>query len=56
MGSIVGLLIFIGDVYGIVRTLQSRAKTDQKILWVLLILLLPVIGLILWFLMGPGRK
>jgi len=56
MTSIIGLLVFIADVYGIVMTLQSRAKTGEKILWVLLILILPVIGLILWYLMGPGKK
>jgi len=56
MESIIGLLILIGDIYGIVMTLQSKAKTEQKVLWVLLIFLLPVLGLILWYLMGPGRK
>ena len=56
MGSIIGLLVLIGDIYGIVMTLQSKVKTDQKILWVLVIFLLPVIGLILWYLMGPGKK
>lgn len=56
MESIIGLLVLVGDVYGIIMTLQSKAKTEQKIIWVLLIFLLPVLGLILWFLMGPGRK
>lgn len=56
MESIIGLLVFIGDIYGIVMTAQSKAKTEQKVIWVLLILLLPVLGLILWFLLGPGRK
>lgn len=56
MESIIGLLILIGDIYGIVMTLQSKAKTDSKIIWVLLIFFLPLLGMILWFLMGPGRK
>lgn len=56
MGSIIGLLVLIGDIYGIVMTLQSKAKTDQKVLWILLICLLPVIGLILWYVTGPGKK
>ncbi len=56
MSAIIGLLIFIGDIYGIVMTIQSKAKTDSKIIWVLLIFFLPVLGLILWFLMGPGKK
>ena len=49
-----GLLILIADVYAIVKTLGSRsATTGQKVFWVILILLLPIIGVIAWFFMGP---
>jgi hypothetical protein len=56
MNSIIGLLVLIADIYGIIMTVQSRAKTDKKVIWVLVILILPVIGLILWYLMGPKKK
>ncbi|MBK1634112.1 hypothetical protein CKO31_26050, partial [Thiohalocapsa halophila] len=36
--------------------LQSSAKGLEKLLWALLVLLLPVAGLIIWYLLGPGKK
>jgi hypothetical protein len=57
MGSgIVGLIILIADIYAIVMILQSSAKGLEKLLWALLVLLLPVAGLIIWYLLGPGKK
>jgi hypothetical protein len=35
---------------------QSAARDIEKLLWVLLVLFLPVIGVIVWYLAGPGRK
>lgn len=53
MEAIIGLIIFIADIWAIVKTLQSAATTGMKVLWVILILFLPLIGLILWFFLGP---
>ena len=53
IGGILGLIILVADVYAIVRTVQSAATTGAKVLWIVLILLLPVLGLIIWFLAGP---
>ncbi|WP_274607827.1 PLDc N-terminal domain-containing protein [Thiohalocapsa halophila] len=36
--------------------MQSSAKGLEKLLWALLVLLLPVAGLIIWYLLGPGKK
>jgi hypothetical protein len=52
-GGIIGLLILAADIWAIVNIVQSGGSTGQKVLWILLILLLPVIGLILWLLLGP---
>ncbi len=48
-----GLLVLIADVYAIVKTLGSTASTGAKVFWVILILLLPVLGVIIWFFAGP---
>ena len=53
IGGIFGLLILILDVWAIVNIVQSGASTGSKVLWIVLVLLLPVIGLILWLLLGP---
>ncbi len=54
--GILGLIILVLDIYAIVKTLGSGASTGSKVLWVLVILFLPLIGLILWFLLGPSRR
>ncbi|RMR28367.1 hypothetical protein ALP36_100033 [Pseudomonas syringae pv. coriandricola] len=57
MGSsfngLVGLIILALDIWAIINVLKSGAETGKKILWVLLIVLLPVVGLIIWAILGP---
>jgi len=52
-GGLFGLLILAGDIWAIINIFQSRRTTGSKVLWTLLVLLLPVLGLIIWFLAGP---
>jgi len=56
MENIIGLLILIADIYAIVKVVQSSAPTLNKVIWIVVILVLPIIGLIIWYLMGPGGK
>lgn len=53
VGGILGLVILILDIWAIVKIFQSSASTGAKVLWTLLIILLPILGLIIWFLLGP---
>lgn len=48
-----GLLILIANVYAIIKTLGSSATTGTKVFWIILILLLPLLGVIIWFFAGP---
>lgn len=48
-----GLLILVAVVWAIIQTVQSSATTGAKVLWTVLILVLPVLGLIIWFFAGP---
>lgn len=54
MRNILGLVILALVIYAIVMIVQSGAPTAHKALWILLVIILPVIGLIIWGLMGPG--
>ena len=56
MYSLFGLIILVLDIIALVSLLKSGADTGTKILWALLIILLPVLGMLLYFLMGPGRR
>jgi hypothetical protein len=53
VGGFFGLLVLIADVWAIVRTVQSGASTGSKVFWIILILLLPVLGFIIWLIAGP---
>lgn len=56
INGLIGLLILAADIWAIVSVVQSSASTGKKVLWILLILILPVLGFILWFLLGPRGK
>lgn len=51
--GIVGLLVLVANIYALVKTWTSSVSTGAKLLWTLLILVLPVIGFIIWFFAGP---
>ena len=51
-----GLIILILDIYAIVMILQSSAKGIEKLIWFLLVFFLPLIGFIIWYFAGPGKK
>ncbi|HZM47380.1 MAG TPA: PLDc N-terminal domain-containing protein [Burkholderiales bacterium] len=53
VGGIFGILVLIADIWAILNIAQSSASTGHKALWIVLVLLLPVVGLIIWFLLGP---
>lgn len=53
VGGFFGLIILIADVWAIVRIVQSGATTGAKVFWIVLILLLPVLGLLIWLVAGP---
>ncbi|WPN45759.1 MULTISPECIES: PLDc N-terminal domain-containing protein [unclassified Pseudomonas] len=51
--SLVALIIFVLDIWAIINVVKSSTGTGMKIVWVLLIALLPVLGLIIWAIAGP---
>jgi hypothetical protein len=48
-----GLLVLIADIWAIINIVQSSADSGKKVLWVVLVLVLPVLGFILWWFLGP---
>ncbi|HEY6643896.1 PLD nuclease N-terminal domain-containing protein [Povalibacter sp.] len=48
-----GLIVLVADVWAIVNIFQSRATTGVKVLWTVLVILLPVLGFIIWLIAGP---
>jgi succinate dehydrogenase/fumarate reductase cytochrome b subunit len=51
--GILGVLILVGDIWAIINIAQSSASNQKKLIWIVAVLLLPLLGLILWYFLGP---
>ncbi|MFC1666391.1 PLDc N-terminal domain-containing protein [Candidatus Omnitrophota bacterium] len=56
MGGILGLVVVVLDIIAIVDAVKSSMDTGKKALWIILILVLPIIGMVLYFLVGKKKK
>lgn len=53
VGGFFGLVLLVLNVWAIVRIAGSKAGTSSKVIWIVVILLLPLIGFLLWLIFGP---
>ena len=51
--SLWGVLILVADIWAIMNIFQSSASNEKKLLWIIVVVLLPVLGLVLWYFLGP---
>jgi len=49
-----GIIHLILVVYAAIQIINSSADTFKKAIWVLIVAVFPLVGLIIWFFMGPG--
>lgn len=56
--GLIGVLILAGDIWAILNIFQSSVSNEKKLIWIIVVVLLPVLGLLLWFFLGPrsGRS
>lgn len=54
MFPIISLLLLVLDIYVIYLILTGPGDAAKKILWVIVVLILPLIGPILYLLLGRG--
>ena len=50
------LLVILFPVVALVSALRNDFKGNEKIIWILLIIFLPILGAILYFLIGRGKR
>ena len=50
--SLIGLIILILEIIAIIEILKSGRPVVEKLLWILLILIAPLIGLIIYYFFG----
>lgn len=53
INSLFGLIWLLVVIWAIVKVVQSSAAPLPKALWIVILLLLPVVGFIIWWLVGP---
>ena len=53
LSAIISVLILIADIWAIINIVQSSESTGTKALWVVLVLVLPLLGLAIWYFAGP---
>jgi hypothetical protein len=51
--SLLGVLVLAGDIWAIINIFQSSASNEKKLIWTIAVVLLPVLGLVLWYFLGP---
>lgn len=51
-----GIILLVLDIWAILNVVQSRVSNLKKAIWIVLILVLPLLGFILWLLLGPRSR
>ena len=51
--GLVGLIVLLLSIYAIYQVLTSSAGTGAKIIWTLVLIVLPLVGFLVWLLAGP---
>ena len=52
--GIFGIIHLALVIYAAIQIVNSSADTGKKALWVVIVAVFPLVGLIVWFFMGPG--
>ncbi|EPC01994.1 hypothetical protein L861_20290 [Litchfieldella anticariensis FP35 = DSM 16096] len=53
VGGLLGLIWLIIVIWAVVKVAKSSAGPIAKLLWILILLIFPVVGLVIWLLLGP---
>lgn len=46
--TLLALIVLVADVLAIFQVWRSRIEVGRKVIWSLVIVLLPVVGLVMW--------
>ena len=50
------VLVLLLDIWALISILQSGGTPVERLIWVIIILVLPLVGFLIWYLIGPGSK
>jgi len=55
MKGLLGLIVLVLDIVAIIDAVKSSMATSKKALWIILILIFPLVGVVLYFLLGKKK-
>ena len=55
MNGLIGLVVLILDIVAILDIVKSSMDGGKKTLWIVLVVLLPLVGMILYFVIGKKK-
>ena len=55
ISALIGLIVLVLDIWAIISVIGSGLDPVMKLVWVILILALPIIGMVLWFVLGQPK-
>ncbi|KEO54274.1 PLDc N-terminal domain-containing protein [Thioclava pacifica] len=56
LGGFWGIVLLALDIWALVSIVGSNRGTGAKVLWALLVFLLPLLGFLIWLIAGPRAK
>ena len=54
--GIFGLILLVLNVWAIINVVQSGVSNGAKVLWIVFIFILPLIGFLVWLVLGPRGR
>lgn len=55
VGGLFGLIVLALNIWALLNVVQSGASTGGKVVWILVILILPLLGFLGWLIFGPRK-
>ncbi|MEQ9460357.1 MAG: PLD nuclease N-terminal domain-containing protein [Phycisphaeraceae bacterium] len=52
LNTIIGIVILVAWVIALVDIIKSAMDGTKKLIWILVVIFLPILGTILWFVLG----
>ncbi|WP_082632221.1 PLDc N-terminal domain-containing protein [Algoriphagus resistens] len=52
--GIIGLAIYAFTIYDVITS--DFANQNDKLIWIIIVVLVPLVGAVLWFLVGRGKR
>ncbi|WP_297360344.1 PLDc N-terminal domain-containing protein [Acidiferrobacter sp.] len=54
--SLLGIVVVVLDVIAIISILLGSARVGHKVLWIVVVLLFPLVGMIVYYLVGRSPR